>query len=97
MNLQEVKLKFLQSQRANMADEANQNEQEDVEMTTWLKSIKLDCYSKNFTVKEYKCMEQLKAMTPTDVPQLIIDAEIILGGASTEIKISYQDFAKFII
>ena len=43
-----------------MAGQANQNEQEDAEMTTWLKSIKLDCYPKNFVEKGYECMEQLK-------------------------------------
>ena len=69
-----------------MADEANQNEQDDAEITTWLKSIKLDCYSKNFVEKGYECMEQLETMTPTEVQQLIIDAEIMLGGHQQRLK-----------
>ena len=68
-----------------MADE-DQNEQEDAEITIWLKSIKLDCYSKNFVEKGYKCMEQLKTMTPTEVQQLITDAEIMLGSHQQRLK-----------
>ena len=71
---------------SNMADEANQNEQEDAGITTLLKSIKLDCYSKNFVEKGYECMEQLETMTPTEVQQLIIDAEIMLGGHQQRLK-----------